>query len=142
MAREMNAEERREFLSSGTRTAKLATTMRDGSPHVMPVWFVLEGDELVFNTGADTAKGRNLTRDPRASVLVDDEHPPFAFVHMRGGVSVSEDPGELLRTATDIAARYMGADRAAEFGARNAVPGELVVRFRPERVIALTGVSD
>ena len=64
MAREMTADERREFLSRGTRTAKLATTMRDGSPHVMPVWFVLEGDELVFNTGADTVKGRNLTRDP------------------------------------------------------------------------------
>ena len=142
MAREMNAEQRREFLSHGTRTAKLATTMRDGSPHVMPVWFVLEGDELVFNTAAGTVKGRNLTRDPRASILVDDERPPFAFVHMRGRVARSEDPDELLRTATEIAGRYVGADRAAEFGARNAVPDELVVRFRPERVIALTGVTD
>ena len=142
MAREMDGEELRAFLARGTRTAKLATTMRDGSPHVMPVWFVLEGDELVFNTGADTVKGRNLTRDPRASILVDDEQPPFAFVHLRGRVVLSEDPDELLRTATDIASRYMGADRAAEFGARNAVPGELVVRFTPERVIALTDVSD
>jgi PPOX class probable F420-dependent enzyme len=141
MAREMDADERRDFLSRGTRTAKLATTMRDGSPHVMPVWFVVEGDELVFNTGAGTVKGRNLARDPRASLLVDDEQPPFAFVHLRGTVSLSEDPDELLRTATEIAARYMGADRAAEFGARNAVPGELIVRFRPERVIAQTDVS-
>jgi PPOX class probable F420-dependent enzyme len=142
MARELSADEVREFLSRGTRTAKLATTMRDGGPHVMPVWFVLEGEEIVFNTGAGTVKGRNLTRDPRASALVDDERPPFAFVHMRGRVAVSEDPDELLRTATEIAARYMGADRAAEFGARNAVPGELVVRFTPERVIALTDVAD
>jgi|ERR1700722_37602 PPOX class probable F420-dependent enzyme len=142
MAREMNAEQLREFLSRGTRTAKLATTMRDGSPHVMPVWFVLEGDALVFNTHADTVKGRNLTRDPRASILVDDECPPFGFVHMRGRVALSEDPDDLLRTATEIAGRYMGADRAAEFGARNAVAGELVARFTPERVIALTGVSD
>jgi PPOX class probable F420-dependent enzyme len=142
MAREMSADEVREFLSRGTRTAKLATTMRDGSPHVMPVWFVLEGDELVFNTHADTVKGRNLTRDPRASMLVDDERPPFAFVHMRGRVALSKDSAELLRTATEIAGRYMGADRAAQFGARNAVADELVVRFRPERVIALTGVTD
>ena len=70
------------------------------------------------------------------------ERPPFAFVHMRGRVALSEDPEELLRTATEIARRYIGADRAAEFGARNAVGGELVVRFRPERVIALTGVTD
>jgi PPOX class probable F420-dependent enzyme len=142
MAREMNEDAVREFLTAGTRTAKLATTMRDGSPHVIPVWFVLEGDELVFNTHAHTVKGRNLSRDPRASILVDDERPPFAFVHMRGRVALSDDPDELLRTATEIAARYMGADRAAEFGARNAVPGELVVRFRPERVIAVAGVSD
>jgi PPOX class probable F420-dependent enzyme len=142
MGREMDADEQREFLARGTRTAKLATTMRDGSPHVMPVWFVLAGAELVFNTHAHTVKGRNLTRDRRAAILVDDEHPPFAFVHMRGRVTLSEDPDELLRTATEIAGRYMGADRAAEFGARNAVPGELVVRFRPERVIALTGISD
>ncbi len=104
----MSAEQLREFLAAGTRTAKLATTMRDGAPHVMPVWFVLDGDELVFNTGANTVKGRNLTRDPRASVLVDDERPPFAFVHMRGRVSLSEEPDELLRTATDIGATLHG----------------------------------
>ncbi|MDT7575617.1 MAG: hypothetical protein QOH17_1950, partial [Pseudonocardiales bacterium] len=50
MAREMTAEQLREFLSHGTRTAKLATTMRDGSPHVMPVWFVLDGEDIVFMT--------------------------------------------------------------------------------------------
>jgi PPOX class probable F420-dependent enzyme len=142
MAREMTAEQLREFLSHGTRTAKLATTMRDGSPHVMPVWFVLEGEELLFNTHAHTVKGRNLRRDPRASILVDDERPPFGFVHMRGRVALSEDRDELLRTATEIAGRYVGVDRAAEFGARNAVGGELVARFTPERVIAVTGVSN
>src|SRR6202020_2356709 len=129
MAGEMSADEVRAFLSRGTRTAKLATTMRDGSPHVIPVWFVLEGDQLVFNTHTNTVKGRNLRRDPRASILVDDERPPFGFVHMRGRVALSEDPDDLLRTATEIAGRYMGVDRAAEFGARNAVGGELVVRF-------------
>ena len=142
MAREMSGDEVRAFLTEGTRTAKLGTTMRDGSPHVMPVWFVMEGDELVFNTGADTVKGRNLTRDGRASILVDDERPPYAFVHLRGTVTLGEDPSELLRSATAIGGRYMGADRADEFGRRNGVPGELVCRFVPERVIALTDVAD
>jgi PPOX class probable F420-dependent enzyme len=142
MANEMTPAEVSAFLADGTRTAKLATTMRDGSPHVMPVWFVLEGEQLVFNTGADTVKGRNLRRDPRASILVDDDRPPFAFVHLRGTVALSEDAGELLRTATEIGGRYMGADRAEEFGRRNGVPGELVCRFTPERVIALSYVAD
>ncbi len=137
----MTPEEVASFLRHGTRTAKAATTMRDGGPHVMPVWFVVEGDELVFNTGANTVKGRDLRRDPRISMLVDDDEPPFAFVHIRGSVTISEDPDELLRTATEIGARYMGADRAEEFGRRNAVPGELVVRVKPERVIAETDLA-
>lgn len=138
----MSAQEIRAFLADGTRTGKLATTMRDGSPHVMPIWFVLDGDVIVFNTGADTVKGRALRRDPRASLVVDSEQPPFAFVHVRGTVTISEDPDELLRVATQIAGRYMGADRADAYGRRNAAPGELVVRLRPERVIALRDVAD
>jgi hypothetical protein len=55
--------------------------------------------------------------------------------------SVSEDLDELLRWATRIGSRYMGEERADEFGRRNAVPGELLVRLTPERVIAETGVA-
>ncbi len=141
MPREMTADEIREFLLHGTRTAKLATTMASGAPHVMPVWFVLDGDELVFTTDAGTVKGRNLRRDPRAAVVVDDQAAPYAFVHMRGSVTISEDLDQLLRFATEIGGRYMGADKADEFGRRNAVPGELVVRLRPERVIAQANLA-
>jgi len=141
MPREMTPEERRAFLLHGTRTAKVATASKDGQPHVMPVWFVLDGDEIVFNTALDTVKGRHLRRDPRIALLVDDETPPFAFVHVRGRVELSEDPEELLRVATAIAARYMGGDRAEEFGRRNAVPGELVVRVTPERVFTMTDIA-
>jgi hypothetical protein len=68
--------------------------------------------------------------------------PPYAYVHVRGRASVSEDLDELLRWATRIGSRYMGEERADEFGRRNAVPGELLVRLKPERVIAETGVAD
>lgn len=141
MARTMTPDEVRAFLSHGTRTAKLATSLPDGQPHVMPVWFVLDGDELVFMTWGDSVKGRNLRRDPRAAVVVDEEVAPYAFVHIRGHVTLSEDPRELLRFAVAIGGRYMGAHRAEEFGHRNAVPGELLVRLRPERVIAAADVS-
>ena len=141
MPREMTAEQVRSFLSQGTRTAKLATVMDDGRPHVMPVWFVLDGDQIVFTTGATSVKGRNLRRDPRVALVVDDERPPFAFVHVRGRVTIQEDLDELLRFATAIGARYMGDDRGEEFGKRNAVPGELLVSVMPERVIAEDDVA-
>ena len=126
----------RDFLSQGTRTGKLGYTASDGRPLIAPIWFLVEGGELVFNTGADTAKGKAIGRDPRVVLCVDLEEPPFAFVQVQGTAHVSEDPDELLRTATALGARYMGADRAEEFGRRNAVPGELVVRLRPTRVVA------
>ena len=126
----------RDFLAHGTRTGKLAFLAADGRPLVAPVWFVVEDDALVFNTGRETAKGRALARDPRASLCVDEEQSPYAFVQVQGEAELSEDPGELVRTATAIAARYMGAERAGEFGQRNGVPGELVVRLRPVRVLA------
>jgi len=131
----------RAFLTEGTRTGKLSFLSPSGHPLVTPVWFVLEGDTLVFNTGQDTAKGRALARDPRVSLCVDLEAPPYAFVQVQGNASLSEQPGELVRTATLIGARYMGPERAKEFGKRNGVPGELVVRIRPTKVLATFGMT-
>lgn len=131
----------RAFLTEGTRTGKLSYTSASGQPLVAPVWFVLDGGELVFNTGKDTAKGRALARDPRTAICVDLELPPYAFVQIQGVAELSEDPAELVRTATAIGARYMGPERGAEFGRRNAVPGELVVRIRPHKVLGDFDVS-
>jgi PPOX class probable F420-dependent enzyme len=137
----MTPEQVRSFMSHGTRTAKVATVMKDGQPHVMPVWFVLDGEQIVFTTAANTIKGRNLQRDPRIALVVEDDEPPFAFVHVRGRVTIHQDPEELRRFATEIGARYMGEARAEEFGKRNAVPGELLVRVIPARIIANADVA-
>lgn len=134
-------DEARAFLLEGTRTGKLATVRADGSPHVAPIWFLLDGDDLVLTTGAGTAKGRNLRRDTRVAISVDDERPPFAFCVVFGTAAISEDPDELLRWATAIGGRYMGPERADEFGRRNGVPGELLVRVTPTRVAASFDVS-
>lgn len=139
----MTDAELRSFLTDRPRTAVLATTRADGRPHAAPIWFDVDDDgSLVFMTGADTVKGRTIRRDPRVVLCVDDEAPPFAFATVEGLAEVSEDPDELLRWATRIGGRYMGADRAEEYGRRNAVPGELLVRVRPAHVVAVSGVAD
>jgi PPOX class probable F420-dependent enzyme len=131
----------RDFLRQGTRTGKLSYLAASGRPLVAPIWFIVEDDSIVFNTGQDTAKGRALARDPRVSLCVDLEEPPYAFVQVQGDAELSQDPAELLRIATAIAARYMGHDRAEDYGKRNAVPGELIVRLRPAKVIANFDIS-
>lgn len=134
-----------EFLSAGTRTGMLGYVAADGRPLVAPVWFVVDDGQLAFNTGRQTSKGLALARDPRVVICVDDPHPPYSFVPgCRGAkkeVTVSEDPQDVLDIATRAGGRYMGADRADEFGRRNAVPGELVVRVSPTKVITGFDIS-
>ena len=128
-------------MTAGTRTGKLATTRRDGRPHVVPVWFVLDGDDFVFNTGAATIKGRALVRNGWASICVDDQEPPYSFVVVSGPVTVSTDLDLMLPFATRIGARYMGEHLGEQFGRRNAVEGELLVRLRAEQVFAERDVA-
>ncbi|MFC8198613.1 PPOX class F420-dependent oxidoreductase [Streptomyces sp. NPDC060006] len=142
MAHKMTDEEWRAFVSHGTRTGKLSTVRADGRPHVAPIWFVLDGDDLVFNTGKNTVKGRNLVRDGRVALCVDDDRPPYAYVVLQGRARVSEDLDDVRLWAGRIGSRYMGEERAEEFAARNGVPGELLVRVSIEKVLAEASVSD
>jgi PPOX class probable F420-dependent enzyme len=142
MTRSMTHEEWQAFVLEGTRTGKLATVRSDGTPHVIPVWVVLDGDDVIFNAGETTAKIRAIRHQPQVAMLFDDEQPPFSFVLIRGTATLSDDLDEVRKWATRIGGRYMGEDRAEEFGARNGVPGELVVRVTPAKVIAQADISD
>lgn len=140
--REMTTEEALAFLATGTRTAKVAWVASDGRPHVAPIWFIVEDGEILFNTGAGAGKARAMQHDPRISLVVDLEEPPYAFVKVDGTVESTEDPGELLRVATLIGGRYMGTGQAEAYGARNGVPGECLVRLRPSSIAGFDGIAD
>lgn len=140
--RRMDEAEIRAFLTFGTRTGKLAVTRLDGSPMVVPIWFVVDDDgTLLFTTWGETIKGRALRRDGRVSLCVDEDEPPFAYVRVDGTTTLQDDP-ELLRTwAARIGGRYMGAALAEQYGARNGVPGELLVRITPTRIVAEADIA-
>ena len=139
--KDMSPAEIKEFLRTGTRTGKLATVRDDGRPHVVPVWFELDGDIIVFTTWHETVKANNMRRDPRVCFCVDEETPPFAFVQIEGTAELRDDMAELAHWARRIAGRYMGLDQAEAFGQRNSVAGELVVRVRPIKVIAIKDMA-
>ena len=135
----------RAFLTTGpARPGVLCTVRADGRPHAAPVWCdVDEADgAVVFTTGADTVKGRNIARDGRVAIVVQDDKPPFAFALLNGRATLSDDLPEVRAWAARIGGRYMGADRADEYGARNGVPGELLVRVAVESVVAKDAVAD
>ena len=142
MAQQMTDEEYRSFMLGRARTAVLATVRADGRPHVAPIWFDLDDDTLVFTTGETTVKARNMRRDPRVSLCVDEEEPPFHFVAIEGTSELAAGDPDLLYWATRIGGRYMGRDRADEYGRRNAVEGELLVRVDPQKIVAYKNISD
>ena len=132
----MDISEQQHALLGRSRNGVLVTVGPDGSPHAGPVWYLWDGAEIRISTPRTTQKVRDIELDPRVAFCVDLERPPYAFVQVQGAAEISEDPADLVATATAIAARYMGPERAEEFGRRNGVPGELVVRVRPVKVLA------
>ena len=129
----MNNDEIYQFLKRGTFTGKVATVRADGRPHLAPVWFVLddENKDLVFTTGNSSQKAKNILRDPRVSISVDNQTPLYSFVIVDGVAEISDQSSELLIWATKIAERYMGRNNAEVYGKRNSTEGEILVRVSP-----------
>jgi PPOX class probable F420-dependent enzyme len=130
--------------SDPPHTGKLATVRADGRPHVVPIWFALDESDgaVVFNTGATSVKGRNLARSGIAALSVDIEVPPFTFLMIEGRAELVDDLNALRTWAARIGGRYMGEERGEEYGARNGVPGELLVRLHPDRVTGMADLAD
>lgn len=137
----MTADQAREFVADGARTAVFATVRPDGRPHAVPIWYTADGDDYVFTTWHATVKARNLLVTPDVSLVVQDDAPPFAYVVVEGRAQLIDDQGECHRIAGLLGAKYMGDDRTEEFASRNGVPGELVVRIRPTAIHGFTRVA-
>jgi PPOX class probable F420-dependent enzyme len=126
----------------GSRTGKLATIRSDGSPHVAPIWFTFDdAGRVVFLTGGDTVKARNMRRDSRVSIAVDDEQMPFSWARIDGTAELVPDAEALLHWAIESCRRYVGDDQAEAYGQRNAVPGELLVIVTPTHMVGQRNVA-
>jgi PPOX class probable F420-dependent enzyme len=137
----MTGDEWKQFVREKPRPAVAAVTRADGRPHATPVWIDLDGDQILFTTWHESVKGKALRANPWISLVVQDDNAPFSFVVIEGTVTISEDPAELRYWAGRLGGRYMGADQTEAYAARNGVPGELVVRVTPRRVVAERDVA-
>jgi hypothetical protein len=121
----------------------LGTINKDGTPHVVPIWYTVdEEDKIIFNTGDKSVKAKNIRRDNRVRLCVDDQTPLFSFVTIDGIVElISGEPGEVYKWAKIIAARYMGNDKSEVYGRRNSAEGELLIKIKPIRVIGQKNIA-
>ena len=139
----MSKDEIKDFLLQGTFTGKLGTINKDGTPHVVPIWYTLDGENnIIFNTSDKSVKAKNIRRDNRVRLCVDDQTPLFSFVTINGIAEIiSNEPSEVYKWAKIIAARYMGYNKSEEFGRRNSSEGELLVKIKPIRLIGEKNIA-
>jgi PPOX class probable F420-dependent enzyme len=140
--RHLTTDETHAFLLERPRTAKIATVRSDGRPHIVPIWFDLDGTTIIFTTWHTSIKAVNMRRDPRVCLCIDEETPPYTFVTIEGTAVLLDDPPALSQWATRIAGRYMGPELADTYGQRNGVPGELLVRVTPTKIVAQANIAD
>ncbi len=141
MPQPMTDQQRRAFLMSGTPSAVLTSNGAQGYPHAVPIWFALDGDDILMNSGEETAKVTHLGHDPRVTILVHDDAPPYAFVMINGVAEISHDPDEIRQGAERIAGRYLDAEAAQGWVSYATSPGKVQIRVRPSRVVAVDRVA-
>jgi PPOX class probable F420-dependent enzyme len=139
---EMTMSNYKPFVAEGTRTLKVATVRKDGRPHVAPVWFVLDGDSLVFTTSEKSVKGHDLERDPTVCLLIENEQSPYGYVQIEGHATVTPNPADQLDWNTRLATRYVGPEEGKAYGRRNTTEDTLLVRVTPEKVTGYDNIIE
>ena len=91
----------------GKHFGKLATVMKDGSPHVTPIWYMLDGGKIIINTTTKRVKYYNIKRDSRVCFLVDAGYP-YVIIFGRARVAGERDGKKDIET---LAIRYTGEAR-------------------------------
>ncbi len=112
---------------------KIATTMKDGSPHVTPIWFMLEKGKIIINTTTARVKYFNIKRDNRVCFLVDDAYP-YLILFGTARIATERDGKKDIET---LAIRYTG-EAAGKKAARERYwkQPRATIEISPERVVS------
>ncbi|HLQ07191.1 MAG TPA: PPOX class F420-dependent oxidoreductase [Nitrososphaerales archaeon] len=122
-----------EAFLNGVYFGKIATVRKDGSPHVTPIWYMLDEGKLIVNTTTDRVKYRNIKRDPRVSFLVDDGYP---YIMIQGKARIATER-DALKDIESLAIRYTGEEKGRK-AARDRYwkQPRVSIEILPERVVA------
>lgn len=115
--------------------ATLATASSNGSVHTTVIWLKREGDDLLFSTTTERAQGRNLLRDPRATVMIVPPENPYTYAEIRGTITTTPDPDRSL--PDELSYKYTGKDyKNANPTAADDGPVRIIVRLTPNKIVS------
>lgn len=132
----------REFLVSQPWVAKIGVRRLNGTLHVQPVWYSVDGDQIVMVISANSLAGRCIRRERRVAMCVDDTRLPYAFASIEGPVDIDDDQTSASFWEEDAIRRYRDdvTDPAAH-AAFLLTYGVYVARLTPESVYFTPVVS-
>lgn len=126
-----------ERLLGERRVGVLATMSEDGTPVLTPIWFLYRGGRILMRTGKEAVKARNIARNPKAAICVQDERPPYRSITVYGTAAIEPAAAGL---DADIARRYLGSVAGAGYlrTSREAIEQseEVTIALTPERVVS------
>ena len=116
------------------RFAVLATLNKDGMPQLTTMWYLLEDDgTILMNTKVGRAKERNMRRDPRISICVEND---YTYVTLSGKVEMIDDPEIAQRDIFRLSSRYHGEEKAKrQMENQFSKEQRVTLRLKPERII-------
>jgi PPOX class probable F420-dependent enzyme len=123
------------------RVVTCATLGRNGRPHLMPLWYVRDGRDLLAWTYGKSQKVRNLEREPRATLQVEagrDQYGELRGLMLECAVTIERDPSRVADVGLRLMARYAGTELSADAraGVRQQAPKRVALRFTPTRVVS------
>lgn len=129
----LTPEEIDEFLSR-PNVAVIATMDPDGQPHAVPIWYEWTSGEIVVHTGLRSRKYRNLRRNPRVTLCIDEKTPPYRAVVLygRAEITVGTDDERTRR----LAVAYLGTQSGSAYADSLRGQRMVIVRVKPERIIS------
>jgi len=116
-------------LLKGRNFGHLATLMPDGAPHVTPMWIDVSDDGyLLINTAEGRTKVRNMARDPRVALSVEDAEDPYSWISIQGTVEsrTTDGAGDHI---DELSMRYQGTKYPWEHADR------ILYRVRPDHIL-------
>jgi len=133
----MSDDELRAFLDE-QKIVTCATIGPNGRPHLMPLWFNADGDELTGWTFAKSQKAKNLERDPRATLQVEAgvEYQELRGAMMECDVHVERETDLVAEYGAALVDRYGGGDQAMKDSFRRQAPKRVGLRFTPTRIVS------
>jgi PPOX class probable F420-dependent enzyme len=113
--------------------ASLATVMPDGSPQVTPVWVDYDGKHVLFNSALGRVKDKNVRRDPRVSLAIQDPENPYRYVEVRGRVvEITQDGAD--EHINKLSQKYLGKP---VYPFRQSAEVRVLYKIEPEHVSSM-----